>query len=149
MIRYHPEAANYDLSALEDGLSGGQSGVGVYPCCEQKVLRFDPTQPNTVSTEEITGVQILRGPQLQLPTISLQTSNTIIIKHYQWVVLYDCSEHGGSSTDSMTVYYLINNGLFIYLLPLSIWLHIVILHFSKKKLCKLDEALLVVSHRNI
>ncbi|KAM4772124.1 SANT and BTB domain regulator of class switch recombination [Rhinophrynus dorsalis] len=38
--QYHPERAVYPGSTS----SLGSPGVGLYPCCNQKVLRFDPTQ---------------------------------------------------------------------------------------------------------
>uniref|UniRef100_A0A8C5M866 SANT and BTB domain regulator of CSR n=1 Tax=Leptobrachium leishanense TaxID=445787 RepID=A0A8C5M866_9ANUR len=38
--QYHPEPAIYPSAAS----SLGSSGTGIYPCCNQKVLRFDPTQ---------------------------------------------------------------------------------------------------------
>ena len=46
--RYHPDTPTYDLNLLDAGVR--QSIVGTYPCCTQKNLRFDPTQPNTVRT---------------------------------------------------------------------------------------------------
>ncbi|KAJ0004896.1 hypothetical protein NQD34_011110 [Periophthalmus magnuspinnatus] len=36
--RYHPDSVQYPGSAEKGG-----HGAGVYPCCNQKVLRFDPT----------------------------------------------------------------------------------------------------------
>ncbi|KAG8443966.1 hypothetical protein GDO86_009232 [Hymenochirus boettgeri] len=38
--QYHPESAVYSGAAS----SVGSPGAGIYPCCNQKVLRFDPTQ---------------------------------------------------------------------------------------------------------
>ncbi|CAH2253612.1 Hypothetical predicted protein [Pelobates cultripes] len=38
--QYHPEPAVYPGAAS----SLGSTGTGIYPCCNQKVLRFDPTQ---------------------------------------------------------------------------------------------------------
>ncbi|XP_075452287.1 SANT and BTB domain regulator of class switch recombination isoform X4 [Ascaphus truei] len=38
--QYHPEPAVYPGG----GSSLGSPGTGIYPCCNQKVLRFDPTQ---------------------------------------------------------------------------------------------------------
>ncbi|XP_053316636.1 SANT and BTB domain regulator of class switch recombination [Spea bombifrons] len=38
--QYHPEPAVYPGAAS----SLGSPGTGMYPCCNQKVLRFDPTQ---------------------------------------------------------------------------------------------------------
>ncbi|KAM8946380.1 SANT and BTB domain regulator of class switch recombination [Pelodytes ibericus] len=38
--QYHPEPAVYPGAAS----SLGSPGTGIYPCCNQKVLRFDPTQ---------------------------------------------------------------------------------------------------------
>ena len=47
--RYHVEQAKFDNSYLEPSANGSNSAVGVYPCCNEKTLRFDPTQPNKVS----------------------------------------------------------------------------------------------------
>ncbi|XP_062912047.1 SANT and BTB domain regulator of class switch recombination isoform X3 [Mobula hypostoma] len=41
--RYHPEQVMY----LPPGNQLSTSGFGFYPCCKQKVLRFDPLQANT------------------------------------------------------------------------------------------------------
>ncbi|XP_033859660.1 SANT and BTB domain regulator of class switch recombination [Acipenser ruthenus] len=38
--RYHPEPVHYPGVTSELGFPG----VGIYPCCKQKVLRFDPTK---------------------------------------------------------------------------------------------------------
>ena len=37
--RYHPESVQYPGMALEKGWHG----AGLYPCCSQRVLRFDPS----------------------------------------------------------------------------------------------------------
>lgn len=41
--KYHPEAPRYDNEGANCG-----AFIGVYPCCHQKALRFDPTQQNKV-----------------------------------------------------------------------------------------------------
>ena len=41
--KYHPEPAQFDSN----------SAMGSYPCCGQKVLRFDPAQPNKVNLSKI------------------------------------------------------------------------------------------------
>ncbi|XP_070572412.1 SANT and BTB domain regulator of class switch recombination-like [Ptychodera flava] len=41
--QYHPEQAQFQNSV--DNLAIG--AVGIYPCCKQRTLRFDPTQQNT------------------------------------------------------------------------------------------------------
>ena len=51
---FHPIPASFDGTAttpLSDGstVSLGSAAVGHYVCCNQVVLRFDPTQTNTVS----------------------------------------------------------------------------------------------------
>lgn len=43
--KYHPEPARYDN---EEAL---HSCIGTYPCCHQRVLRFDPTQQNKVTLD--------------------------------------------------------------------------------------------------
>ena len=37
--RYHPESVQYPGMASEKGWHG----TGLYPCCNQRVLRFDPS----------------------------------------------------------------------------------------------------------
>ena len=41
--KYHPEAPRYD-----NDVGAVSSCCGVYPCCQQKTIRFDPTQLNKV-----------------------------------------------------------------------------------------------------
>ena len=42
--KYHPEPAQYDAGVL----AGSTKPVGMFPCCGQNTLRFDPTQSNQV-----------------------------------------------------------------------------------------------------
>ena len=44
--RYHPESVVYSSRGAEQGWHG----TGIYPCCNQRVLRFDPTGIPKVDT---------------------------------------------------------------------------------------------------
>ncbi|XP_002737594.3 SANT and BTB domain regulator of class switch recombination-like, partial [Saccoglossus kowalevskii] len=41
--QYHPEPAQF-LNTVDNSATGA---IGIYPCCKQRSLRFDPTQQNT------------------------------------------------------------------------------------------------------
>ncbi|XP_055957977.1 SANT and BTB domain regulator of class switch recombination isoform X2 [Patella vulgata] len=86
--KYHPEAPRYDNE------SGIGSCVGVYPCCHQNTLRFDPTQQSRgcrvkdhiVYVSEITGFENgeeTNKTQLQKLSDDLLAHRDIICIPYQ------------------------------------------------------------------
>ena len=50
--KYHPDSVLYPGMGIEKGWHG----AGIYPCCNQRVLRFDPTGMPKVWTHRYTHV---------------------------------------------------------------------------------------------
>ena len=74
--KYHPEPAYYEMGITP----GSTEPVGMYPCCEQKALRFDPTQSNQVNCS------VIIDHEISVITLFEQSQKTTIHNQIYFVV---------------------------------------------------------------